>query len=186
MTINSNPIVFTGSSIMALWASLPTFFPDIPLLNTAVSGSHTHEIAARLEELVLVHTPQMVCYYCGSNDINYDASAETIVNNVVQTYQAIRQRLPQTAFVYWSIIEAPQKRDKLSVVRAVNQQLAQRATELDGFHFTDINPAFVDANGQPRLELYEPDELHLTPLGYIALGQQVAPQVLALWGESLL
>ena len=48
-------IVFVGSSIMALWESLPRFFPEMPVLNTAVSGSQTREIYARLDELVLPH-----------------------------------------------------------------------------------------------------------------------------------
>ena len=170
-------IVFVGSSIMALWDSLPRAFPDTSLINTAVSGSHTHEIVARLDELVIAYAPRLVCYYCGSNDINYGATAHTVVDNVIETYQTLRQCLADVKFVYLSIIKAPQKRDRWSVVETANAQLQQLAAQLPGFTFIDVNPLFFDAAGQPRWDFYEEDQLHLTAAAYAALGSLVVPRI---------
>jgi len=95
---------------MAQWDSLPRDFPDIPFVNTAVSGSHTHEIVARLDELVSAYAPRLVCYYCGSNDINYGATAQTVVANVIATFETLRLRLAEVKFAYLSFIKAPQKK----------------------------------------------------------------------------
>jgi lysophospholipase L1-like esterase len=178
---SSTSIVFVGSSIMALWDNLPQVFPDIPCVNTAVSGSHTHEIAARLGELVIAYAPRLVCYYCGSNDINYGASAQTVVDNVVATYRTLRASLPDVKFAYLSIIKAPQKQDRWSVVEAANGLFKQLATQLPDFTFIDVNPLFLAANGQPRWEFYVEDQLHLTPAAYEAMGTLIGPSIRALF-----
>jgi lysophospholipase L1-like esterase len=183
-TIQQEPIVFVGSSIMALWESLPRFFPGMPILNTAVSGSQTHEIYARLDELVTRHAPCAVCYYCGSNDINHDVPAQTIVQNVIRTYEALRRRLAGLTFIYLSIIKAPQKRDRWDRVEDVNHQLSEWASRSDGFHFVDINPVFFSSHGTPRMDFYEADQLHLMPAAYLALGDYLGPRVLALVRET--
>jgi len=177
-------IVFVGSSIMALWESLPRFFPEMPVLNTAVSGSQTHEIYARLDELVLPFAPSAVCYYCGSNDIDHDVPARTIVENVTRSYETLHQRLEGLTFIYLSIIKAPQKMDRWDRVEDVNFQLSQLSSGSAGFHFVDINPVFFASDGTPRMDFYEQDQLHLTPTAYVALGEYLAPKVMALVRES--
>ena len=176
----SGPIVFTGSSIIALWENLPQFFPEVKLLNTAISGSQTHEIYAHLDTLVISQSPSLVCYYCGSNDINHAVAVQVIVENVIKTYQAMRDKLGQTAFVFLSIIKAPQKMDRWDMVDEVNTQISQLAPTYPGFAYIDINPVFFTEDGQPRVEFYVADQLHLTLPAYVALGAYLAPRVMKL------
>jgi lysophospholipase L1-like esterase len=171
-------IVFVGSSIMEGWFNLGEYFPATPFLNTAIGGTQTHEIYARLDELVIRHAPGLVCYYCGSNDINHGATAECIVTNVRQTFETLRCRLPAVQFLYLAIIKAPQKIDRWDVVDQVNCQLAALAAGLEGFHFLDVNPLFFDTNGQPLLDFYVADLLHLTPQAYQAMGEFVGPKIM--------
>jgi hypothetical protein len=51
----------------------------------------------------------MVCYYCGSNDLNSFVRVATIVSNTLETHNRLRRQLPDLKFVYLSIIRAPQK-----------------------------------------------------------------------------
>lgn len=178
---SSVSIVFVGSSIMAQWNSLPRALPDIPFVNTAVSGSHTHEIAARLDESVIAYTPRLVCYYCGSNDINYGAAAQTVVDNVIATFETLRLRLAEVKFVYLSIIKAPQKKDCWPVIDAANEQFSRLAAQRASFYFIDVNPLFFAEDGQPRWDFYVEDQLHLTASAYEALGTLVGPQIRRLY-----
>jgi lysophospholipase L1-like esterase len=165
-------LVFTGSSIMAMWETLAEFFPSDEVLNTAVSGSQTHELLGRLDELVISHAPSVVCYYCGSNDINWGVPAATIVENVLETYRRIHTALPQTQFVYLSIILAPQKRERWDVVNDANRQLSR--FQAHGYRFIDLNPLFFLPDGSPRMDFYVEDQLHLTPAAYAAMGEKLA------------
>lgn len=178
MNMKHLKIVFTGSSIIALWEDLALHFPGIEVLNTAISGSHTPDIYARLDELVIAHAPDIVGYYCGSNDINYGATAPAIVDTVVKSYDIIASRLSKAIFIYLSIIKAPQKSDRWDVVEGVNTALSQFASRSSRFRFIDVNPVFFTEAGQPQMEFYQEDKLHLTPAAYAALGAYLAPRVL--------
>lgn len=183
----SGPIVFTGSSIIALWENLPQFFPEVELLNTAISGSQTDEIYVHLDALVVSQSPSLVCYYCGSNDINHAVAVQVIVENVIKTYQAIRDKLGQTTFVFLSIIKAPQKMNRWGVVDEVNMQINQLAHTYPGFAYIDINPIFFTEDGEPRLQFYVADQLHLTLPAYVTLGAYLAPRVMKImhdWEED--
>lgn len=172
------PILFTGSSIIALWDSLPAAFPGQTILNTAISGSQTADLLPQLDPLVIAHHPRLVCYYCGSNDINNNVSPAQIAANVARTYHLLSQRLPDLRFVYLSIIRAPQKADFLPQVAETNTRIASIADRSATFHFIDINPVFFTAL---RLDYYLEDGLHLTSSAYTALGAYLAPQVLSLF-----
>lgn len=173
-------VVFVGSSILAEWPDLPAAFPGLTLRNSAISGARTLDLADRIDELVVRHAPRLVVYYAGSNDINADIAPATVVENVIDTWERIRGQLSGTAFVYLSIIRAPQKQDRLSVVDTVNVRLLRRAFGSPNFHFVDINPLLADADGHPRAAYYQEDGLHLTPAAYQALGTYLAPRLKSL------
>jgi lysophospholipase L1-like esterase len=172
---SSKPIVFVGSSIIALWKSLPRYFPGTRILNTAVCGAQTGDILARLDELVIDHEPWAVCYYCGSNDINSPIPVDTIIANILETHHRLSRQLPNLKFVYLSIIRAPQKKDRWHLVDQVNLAVQQHSTTRRDFRFIDINPVFFNHDSSPRLDFYEEDQLHLTAKGYAALGAYLAP-----------
>jgi lysophospholipase L1-like esterase len=180
MTVNPRPIVFTGSSIIAMWEGLVNFFPTETVLNTAISGSQTADLLPQLDALVIAPRPRLVCYYCGSNDINSGVSPTQIAANVARTFDLLNQRLPDLHFVYLAIIRAPQKADRMAQVEDANARIALLAAERPNFHFLDINPVFFTPQGAPRLDFYVEDGLHLTLSAYAALGAYVAPRVLGL------
>jgi lysophospholipase L1-like esterase len=174
---SSKPIVFVGSSIIALWDGLAHNFPGVRVLNTAVSGSQTRDILGRLDELVTAHEPRMVCYYCGSNDLNASVPVDTIIGNTRETCARPRRQLPDLKFVYLSIIRAPQKKDRWQLVDQVNSEMRRQSTTQQDFHFIDINPVFFSAEQTPRSDFYQEDQLHLTVPAYAALGKFLAPLV---------
>jgi lysophospholipase L1-like esterase len=182
MNPESYPIVFTGSSIIAMWENVAYFFPGERVLNTAISGSQTADLLAQLESLVLAYHPRLVCYYCGSNDINCSIPPAQIAENVARTFELLHAELPDMRFVYLSIIRAPQKADGglMERVDEANALISWLAGQTPGFHFLDINPVFFIEEGEPRLDFYIEDGLHLTPAAYEALGKYIAPRVLAL------
>jgi len=177
---SSKPIVFVGSSIIALWEGLAHYFPGVNVLNTAVCGAQTQDILGRLDELVAAHNPRMVCYYCGSNDINASVPVATISDNTLETYGRLRRQLPALKFVYLSIIRAPQKMDRWQLVDQVNAEMRRQSATQPDFHFIDINPVFLSGEQTPRFDFYIEDQLHLTVPAYAALGEFLAPWVMKL------
>jgi lysophospholipase L1-like esterase len=169
------PIIFTGSSIIALWEGLPAFVGSRPVLNTAISGSQTADLIPRLYELALRFSPQMLCYYCGSNDINNALPPQVILANTYQTFAILRAHFPDLRLIYLSIIKAPQKQDRWNWVEQVNSALCQYAEQTGGLDYIDINPLFFTPQGSPRAEFYLEDQLHLTTSAYAALNAFLFP-----------
>ncbi len=173
----SQPIVFTGSSIIALWENFPPVMAGLSTLNTAISGSQTHDLLPRLEELVIRYDPRAVCYYCGSNDLNNAVPPEQICSNVQETFRLIRSALPRVSFIYLAVIKAPQKQERWRQVDEVNRVLQDWAGRSPGFAFIDINPVFFDDLGQARPDYYLEDRLHLTAPAYASLAAFLEPRL---------
>jgi hypothetical protein len=82
-------ILFIGSSIFRQWSGLTAHMAPLPVFNRSFGGSQTHEILHYMDRIVLPYSPAIIVYYCGSNDINAGASAETIAAN----YRAFVERV---------------------------------------------------------------------------------------------
>ena len=50
--------------------------------------------------------------------------------------------------------------------------------------FIDVNPALVDRDGRPRLELYVDDKLHFKPPAYVAFTAIIKPVLERVWAEA--
>ena len=147
------------------------------MLNTAISGSQTADLIPQLDDLVVRHNPRVLCYYCGSNDINNAIPPDRIIENTRQTFLTLRERIPDLSFLYLSIIKAPQKQDRWDVVDEVHRGIDVLASTCPSFERIDINPVFFTPDGQPRMAFYLEDQLHLTPSAYAALGAWLFPLI---------
>jgi hypothetical protein len=61
---------------------------------------------------------------------------------------------------------------------------AALAAATPGRTFVDLNPALVDANGHPRLDLYVADKLHFHPPAYVAFTAILKPVLARVWAEA--
>ncbi|MFZ4987375.1 MAG: hypothetical protein ACOYLF_18120, partial [Blastocatellia bacterium] len=53
-----------------------------------------------------------------------------------------------------------------------------------GLRYVDVNPVLFDRNGQPRTELYLPDNLHFRDPAYTELAKIIKPAVASAWKEA--
>lgn len=173
----ANGILFIGSSIFRQWSNLSEQMAPLPVFNRAFGGSQTADILFYMDKIVLPYAPRMIVYYCGSNDINANISAETIAANYAQFVERVHARLPQTQIFFVSINRAPQKRDRWDVVNAANALFAKQP----GSTFIDVNPALFNPAGEPVLELYKPDLLHFHPPAYDRFTAIIRPVLETAW-----
>lgn len=176
-------ILFLGSSIFRLWTKLPEQMAPLPVFNRAFGGSRTADILHYLDQIVLPYEPQVIVYYCGSNDVNANIPAATIAGNFREFVTRVHAKLPRTRILYVSINRAPQKQDHWDVVDAANRQVKAECDKDKRLSFIDVNPALFDAQGQPRLELYLEDKLHFRAPAYEEFTRIVKPVVAATWAQ---
>ena len=176
-------ILFVGSSIFRLWTGLQAHMAPLPVFNRAFGGSRTAEQLHYMDRIVLPYRPRVVVYYCGSNDVNANESAEAIASRYQEFSERIRVALPETRVYFASIIKAPQKRDRWEVVEAANARVRDFSARTPGRFFIDLHPALEQAPGQPRMDLYLADQLHYLPPAYDRMAEVIKPILATAWAE---
>lgn len=176
-------ILFIGSSIFRQWTSLTSDFAPLPVFNRAFGGSRTIEVLHYADTLVLPYRPRLIVYYCGSNDINADVRPQQILANFQAFAAKVHQALPGTRIVYASILRAPQKKDRWDWVDEANRLISLYCSREAFLAFVDINPAVINPDGSPRMELYKADKLHYLSPAYVGFTGILKPVVTRLWAE---
>jgi lysophospholipase L1-like esterase len=177
-------ILFIGSSIFRQWSSLLSQMAPLPVFNRAFGGSITTDLLHYMNEIVLPYAPRVIVYYCGSNDINAGRTAPEIFDGFRQFVERVHARLPQARILYVSVNRAPQKKDKWDVVDAVNRLTQDYCATNHLLDFIDVNPSLFDAAGEPRLDLYQTDQLHFKEPAYEGFAKIIKPVVDKAWAEA--
>jgi lysophospholipase L1-like esterase len=177
-------ILFIGSSIFRQWTKLPEQMAPLPVFNRAFGGSVTTDVLYYMDKIVLPYEPRIIVYYCGSNDVNAGRTADEILEGFRRFAERVTAQLPQTRILYVSINRAPQKKDKWNVVDAVNRRVRDYCATNPALGFVDVNPALFDEGGQPRIELYQSDKLHLKEPAYEGFAAIIKPAVAEAWVKA--
>ena len=179
-------ILFVGSSIFRKWETVAEQMAPLPVLNRAFGGSRTPDQLARFDQLVPRYAPKVIVYYCGSNDLkakNADAP-EVIFGRFREFSERVRTQFPATRLVYVSSTRSPDRVERWEHVDHYNALARAYCTATPNHTFIDINPALVDANGHPRLDLYLADKLHFHPPAYTAFTAIIKPVLERVWAQA--
>lgn len=178
-------ILFVGSSIFRQWTDVPDMMAPLPVLNRAFGGSRTGDQLARFDQVVLPYAPKVIVYYCGSNDLKAKPAdaPEVIFGRFREFSQRLRAALPATRLIYVSATRSPDRVPRWEQVDHYNALARAYCAATPGHTFVDLNPALVDANGHPRLDLYRDDKLHFHPPAYVAFTAIIKPVLERVWRE---
>ena len=102
----------------------------------------------------------------GSRALHEGPVAEAIVARIRRFVDRVREASPSTRIVFVSVNRAPEKRDRWDVVDAVNRQVEAYGRQTGRVRYVDVNPVLIDATGEPRMDLFMSDALHLRPAAY--------------------
>jgi lysophospholipase L1-like esterase len=179
-------ILFVGSSIFRQWKELADHMAPLPVLNRAFGGSRTGDQLARFEQLVPVYEPKVMVYYCGSNDLNAKPAddSDVIFARFREFSERVRAKYPATRLIYVTATRSPDRVARWEQVDHYNALARAYCAATPGRTFVDINPALVDANGHPRLDLYVADKLHFHPAAYVAFTAIIKPVLERVWAEA--
>lgn len=179
-------IQFVGSSIFRQWASVANDMAPLPVLNRAFGGSRTSDQLARFDQVVLPYAPKVIVYYCGSNDLKAGATPENpadIFGRVREFSERVQKAQPGTRIIYVSSTRSPDRVSRWEQVDHFNALVRAYCAGTPHHTYVDINPALVDHNGHPRLDLYKDDKLHFHPSSYAQFTAVIRPVLQRVWNE---
>lgn len=168
----ARPVVFTGSSSVRLWTTLAEDLPHLQVLNRGFGGSQIRDAVHFADEVALRYRPARIVIYSGDNDTMSGRSPDQVLSDYRQFVARIHRDLPGTRIDIISIKPSPITAHLLDVQREANQRVQAWAGTTPQVGFIDVFTPMLDADGQPREDLFVADGLHLNRTGY-ALWRQV-------------
>lgn len=180
-------ILFVGSSIFRKWTTVAEQMAPLPVLNRAFGGSRTPDQLARFDQLVPVYAPKVIVYYCGSNDLKAGKDPEdpAAIFARFREFSLRTQKLqPATRIIFVSSTRSPDRVARWEQVDHYNALVRAYCAATPHHTFVDVNPALVDADGHPRLDLYLADKLHFHPPAYVAFTTILKPVLERVWAEA--
>lgn len=173
-----------GSSIFKRWTNAITDLAPLPVTNRAFGGSQTSHQLMFFGQVVPPCRPDLVVWYCGSNDVKGGKDPATVLTRTSEWIGKVQTALPGAGVLLVSVMNSPQKRrdGQAAGVLEVNRGLREMAGKKGGrLFYVDVNPAFEDGSGAARADLYVEDGLHLNLDGYRELTRVLRPAIQQHW-----
>lgn len=177
----SSPILFTGSSTITGWNSLAADFAGLPVLNRGFGGSRYSDLLAHIDRVILRYRPSVVVLYSGDNDLSEGWAVPAVLGDFTNVVNRIRRDLPDTRILAVSVKPSPARLRLIERQRQFNEAARRFCTTGTNVYFLDVFSAMLDQTGQPRIELFGPDRLHLNATGY-ALWRDLLNAEFNRWG----
>jgi lysophospholipase L1-like esterase len=159
-------VVFIGSSSIRMWESLEADFPNTAVINRGFGGSELADSVFYADQIVLPYRPKAIVLYAGENDINAGKNPETVTADFKAFRNKVHSALPSTKIYYLSMKFSPSRAKFRASMQRANELIAADCAQAKNCTFVDVNTPMLDANGEPRPELFVDDMLHMRPAGY--------------------
>lgn len=160
-------VLFVGSSSIRLWNDLETSFSGLPVvIKRGFGGSRLSDCVSLANRLVLPYRPRTVVVYAGENDLAEGATPQEVLERFATFVRLIKAELPDSRIAFVSIKPSPLRAVLMPAVRQANALVQAYSQTQPGLDFIDVHSHMLDADGQPRGELFSGDRLHLNAQGY--------------------
>ncbi len=169
-------VVFLGDSITQGWGDkLGPAFPGVKVANRGISGDTTRGMLIRLKEDVLALNPSGVVMLLGTNDLEEQASPETIAGNlglIISSLEQHNRRMPIVlCLVFPSSASKHRPADKIKAINSVYLKTARTHPQVT---VLDTWSLFANEQGDAKIEEF-PDLLHPNDAGYVKWAAALHP-----------
>lgn len=171
-------VLFVGSSSIRLWETLAADFPGVPVINRGFGGSEIRDSTWYADRIIVPYAPRQVLIYAGDNDLFSGRAPAQLRDDFRAFVQRVRKDLPRVRIAYISNKPSPSRAHLLAAQREANALIQAEAARLK-VDFIDIFTPMLDAQGNPREDLFIEDRLHMNAKGYAIWREVIAPYVTA-------
>jgi lysophospholipase L1-like esterase len=158
-------IVFIGSSSIVGW-DLKASFPKLPAINRGFGGSQLADSVRYAPRIVLPYKPRTVVLYAGDNDINAKKTPQQVAAAFDQFVRVVQGSLPKTKIIYIGCKPSPRRWTQIERQREANRLIRAACKRNPLLTFVDVEAVMLGPDGQPKPEIFKPDQLHMNASGY--------------------
>ncbi len=161
----SDAVLFVGSSSIRLWQTRECF-EEFEVINRGFGGSQISDVNYFAKRIVLRYEPKVIVFYAGDNDVAAGKSAKRVFDDYMKFEKLVHKELGDTRIIFISIKPSRRRWSLWNVMNAANMMIkdfSMRDSRL--FYFDGATP-LLDSDGEPKVELFLDDKLHLNSKGY--------------------
>lgn len=167
-------VLFVGSSSIRLWTTLAADFPGVPVINRGFGGSEIRDSTWYADRIIVPYAPRQVLIYAGDNDLFSGRTPAQLRDDFRAFVLRVRKDLPRARIAYISNKPSPSRAHLLAAQREANALIQAESVRLK-VDFIDIFTPMLDAQENPREELFIEDRLHMNAKGYAIWREVIAP-----------
>ena len=171
-------IIFIGDSLTENWDEelWKARIAPAGALNVGVGGEGPQHVLWRMEHGILEGpAPETVVLMIGINNFWRHFTAADTARGIETIVERIHARHAMTRIVLLGLLPVY---EAASPIRPWIGEINTRLKQLDGrekVEVFDFSSAFLEADGNQRLQLYQEDHLHLSKAGYVVLARELTP-----------
>ena len=165
-------VLFVGGSNARRWTDVSEYFPQHSVINRGFGGAKLTDVLFYTDRIVLPYAPKTIILNVGGNDLSSGDTPEQIRDATRAFITKVHATLPETRI--FCIGVPPVRRASTTPggfkpILALSALIAELARKEKNVEFIDLFPAFLDAKGQHRAELFVEDGTHFSAKGYETL-----------------
>lgn len=174
--LDQKAVVFLGDSITQGWKDdLGGTFGEMKVANRGISGDTTRGMLIRLREDVLALNPQGVVLLMGTNDLEENASPQTITQNMQLILTELHQHNPEMPVIVSLVFpSSATKKRPAEKIKELNELINKLGRDFGSVTVVDTWTLFANPSGDAKLEEF-PDLLHPNQIGYAKWAAALTP-----------
>lgn len=169
--------LFVGSSSLRMWKNIHSDLAGYPVINRGFGGSSLPDVIRYAGEIILPYKASKIFIYCGENDFaaSDTVTAQTVAARFEQLFFLIRSRMKKVPIVFISIKPSPSRQHLFSKMVEANRMIREFLRSQKKTAYIDVFSLMLNADGQPRKELFIEDMLHMNAQGYAIWKKAIEP-----------
>lgn len=170
-------ILFVGSSTFRVWNDLQNDFPRHRVINRGFGGSGLQHLTEYVDEIIYPYKPKQIVIYCGENDFfqGENITPDTVLMRFKKFFGLIRDKFPRTHIAYISLKPSPRRQALMPQMEKTNALVQDFLRRERRTSFISIYQEMIDAQGNPKKELFTEDNLHMNRNGYLLWKKEILP-----------
>jgi lysophospholipase L1-like esterase len=159
-------ILLVGSSTIRLWKTWKEDMKDYACINRGFGGSQMSDLNYFFDRIVAKYEPKTIFLYEGDNDLAAGESPDSVVKDFREFVVKIKEKLPKTKVVYYSIRPSLARIANLEKQQNVNAQIKKICKKTKRFYFLETAKLYFDEGGKLLQDVFVSDKLHMNEKGY--------------------